>query len=337
VTGLEQAHELLAPLLGSSMAATLFAVALLASGQSSTFTGTFAGQIVMEGFLNLRMRPWLRQLITRLVAIVPAAAVIAWMGESQVYPMLIFSQVLLSLQLPFAIVPLVHFTSDRARMNSLASPAWLKALAWATAVFVVGLNVWLAFHALETHWLALIGLPLGALLIYVVAEPWFRRLPERVQPVLPDIPAEIDAASERYRTILVPLDHSGMDREALRHALALAKSHGARLILLHVEEGAASRVYGDLAGTAEEREGAVYLRGIQERLGREGVDALAIQTSSPNPATAIVSQAREHGVDLVVMGAHGHEGLKDLLFGSTINAVRHKLPVPVLVIRRPAK
>lgn len=337
VTGLEQAHELLAPLLGSSLAATLFAVALLASGQSSTFTGTFAGQIVMEGFLNLRMRPWLRQLITRLIAIAPAAVVIAWMGESQVYPMLIFSQVLLSLQLPFAIVPLVHFTSDRAKMNSLASPTWLKILAWATAAFVVALNIWLAFHTLDAKWLAAIGLPLGALLAYVVAEPWFRRLPEAVHPVLPEIPSEIDAASDRYRTILVPLDHSDMDREALRHALALARSHQARLILLHVEEGAASQVYGDLAGTAEEREGAAYLRGILERLSQEGVEATAIQTSSPSPATAIADQAREHGVDLVVMGAHGHKGLKDLLFGSTINAVRHKLPVPVLVIRRPAK
>lgn len=337
VTGLEQAYQLLAPLLGSTMAATLFAVALLASGQSSTFTGTFAGQIVMEGFLNLRMRPWLRQLITRLVAIVPAAAVIAWMGESQVYPMLIFSQVLLSLQLPFAIVPLVHFTSDRARMANLASPAWLKAMAWATAAFVVSLNVWLAFQTLDGAWLALGGLPLAALLGYVILEPWFRRRPRAAPPMLPEVPAEIDVASERYRTILVPLDHSDMDRVALRHALALAKSHGARLVLLHVEEGAASQVYGDLASTAEEREGAAYLRGIQERLTRDGVESLAIQTSSPTPADAIASQARAHRADLVVMGAHGHQGLKDILFGSTINSVRHKLPIPVLVIRRPAE
>jgi manganese transport protein len=337
VTGLEQAYQLLAPLLGSTMAATLFAVALLASGQSSTFTGTFAGQIVMEGFLNLRMRPWLRQLITRLVAIVPAAAVIAWLGESQVYPMLIFSQVLLSLQLPFAIVPLVHFTSDRTKMAGLASPPWLKALAWATAAFVVSLNVWLALHMLPLRWLAVIGLPLAALLGYVVLEPWFRRRPGAAAPVLPEVPASLEAASERYRQILVPLDHSGMDRIALRHALALAKSHGSKLILLHVEEGAASQVYGDLAGTAEEREGAAYLRGIQQRLLEEGVASAVVQKSSPNPADAIAAEARTHAVDLVVMGAHGHRGWKDILFGSTINAVRHKLSIPVLVIRHPAE
>lgn len=335
VTGLEQAYQLLAPLLGSTLAATLFAVALLASGQSSTFTGTFAGQIVMEGFLNLRMRPWLRQLITRTVAIVPAAAVIAWLGESKVYPMLIFSQVLLSLQLPFAIVPLVHFTSDRAKMASLASPAWLKALAWTTAGLVVGLNVWLAFHALEARWLALAGAPLAALLAYVVAEPWFRRQPRAAAPVLPEAPPELDAASEPYATILVPLDHSDMDGVALRHALALAKSHGAKLVLLHVEEGAASRVYGDLAGTAEEREGAAYLHEIQQRLKRDGVEAAVVQTSSTDPAAAIAAEARARGVDLVVMGAHGHRGWKDVLFGSTINSVRHKLTIPVLVIRRP--
>lgn len=337
VTGLEQAYQLLAPLLGSTMAATLFAVALLASGQSSTFTGTFAGQIVMEGFLNLRMRPWLRQLITRLVAIVPAAAVIAWLGESQVYPMLIFSQVLLSLQLPFAIVPLVHFTSDRTKMASLASPLWLKALAWATAAFVVSLNVWLALHMLPLRWLAMIGLPLAALLGYVVLEPWFRRRPRAAAPVLPEVPASLEAASERYRQILVPLDHSGMDRIALRHALALARSHGSKLILLHVEEGAASQVYGDLAGTAEEREGAAYLRGIQQRLLEEGVASTVVQKSSPNPADAIAAEARTRAVDLVVMGAHGHRGWKDVLFGSTINAVRHKLAIPVLVIRHPAE
>jgi manganese transport protein len=335
VTGLEQAYELLAPLLGSSIAATFFATALLASGQSSTFTGTFAGQIVMEGFLNLRMRPWLRQLITRMVAIVPAAVVIAWLGESQVYPMLIFSQVLLSLQLPFAIVPLVHFTSDRAKMGALANSLWLKIAAWATAAFVVMLNVWLAFQTLDAQWLAILGLPLGALLTYVVFEPRFRRKPAAESAILPEVPAVIDPASENYRTILVPLDHSEMDRVALGHALALAKSHRARLILLHVEEGAASQVYGELAGTAEEREGTEYLRGIQERLAREDVESLAIQTSSRKPAEVIVAQAREHGADLVVMGAHGHKGLKDLLFGSTINAVRHKLSVPVLVIRRP--
>ncbi len=335
VTGIEQAHELLTPLLGTTLAATLFAIALLASGQSSTFTGTLAGQIVMEGFLNLRMRPWLRQLLTRMVALVPAIAVIAVVGESGVFPLMIFSQVLLSLQLPFAIVPLVQFTSERTKMGVLVSPGWLKLLSWGTAALVIGLNLWLAAHVLSLGWLLAAGVPLCALLAYITFEPLFRRRPAAEVPLLPDVPATLQPEAAAYRTILLPLDHSEMDRIALGHALGLAKSHGARLILLHVEEGVASQVYGDQAETAEEREGTAYLHRIQERLAQEQVESVVIQAYSPKPADEIVRRAREFQVDLVVMGGHGHKGLKDILFGSTINAVRHHLSIPVLVIRKP--
>ncbi|MBI1792448.1 MAG: Nramp family divalent metal transporter, partial [Acidobacteria bacterium] len=116
VTEIQQAHQLLAPLLGTTLAGVLFAVALLCSGQSSTLTGTLAGQIVMEGFLNFRMRPWLRRLLTRLLAIVPAAVVIYIAGDQGTFKLLILSQVILSMQLPFAVIPLIHFTSDRAKM-----------------------------------------------------------------------------------------------------------------------------------------------------------------------------------------------------------------------------
>ena len=131
------------PLLGAGIASTLFAVALLASGQNSTITGTLAGQIVMEGFLRIRIRPWMRRLITRALAIIPAAAVIAIQGEQGTYKLLILSQVILSLQLPFAIVPLVQFTSSRDKMGAHANPTWLKVAAWAVAAFIISLNVWL--------------------------------------------------------------------------------------------------------------------------------------------------------------------------------------------------
>src|ERR1035438_7448804 len=113
VTEIQQAHELLVPLLGTAFAGILFAVALLCSGQSSTLTGTLAGQIVMEGFLNIRMRPWLRRLITRTIAIIPAALVVYISGDKGTYQLLILSQVILSMQLPFAVIPLIHFTSDQ--------------------------------------------------------------------------------------------------------------------------------------------------------------------------------------------------------------------------------
>src|ERR1035438_2810729 len=126
VTEIQQAHVLLVPLLGTSMAGVLFAVALLCSGQSSTLTGTMAGQVVMEGFVNIRVRPWLRRLITRTMAVFPAALTIYFAGDKATLGLLLLSQAILSMQLPFAIVPLIHFTSDRARMGSFANAAWVR-------------------------------------------------------------------------------------------------------------------------------------------------------------------------------------------------------------------
>ncbi len=141
VEEIDRAHELLSPLLGAALASTLFAVALLASGQNSTLTGTLAGQIVMEGFLNLRLRPWLRRLITRAIAIVPAVIVASLYGRQGTAKLLILSQVILSLQLPFAVIPLVLFTSSRSKMGEFVSPRWLSALSWTVAAVIVVLNV----------------------------------------------------------------------------------------------------------------------------------------------------------------------------------------------------
>lgn len=134
---------MLTPLLGTTIGSILFGVALLASGQNSTLTGTLAGQIVMEGFLNLRLAPWLRRLITRLIAIIPAVIVTAMYGESGTAQLLILSQVILSLQLSFAVIPLVKFTSDKAKMGEFVNRPWLKALAWTVAVIIAALNVYL--------------------------------------------------------------------------------------------------------------------------------------------------------------------------------------------------
>jgi len=152
VAEIQDAFKLLTPLLGAG-ASGAFAVALLASGQNSTLTGTLAGQIVMEGFLNIRLRPWLRRLITRLIAIVPAALVAIFYGESGTAKLLILSQVILSLQLSFAVVPLVLFTSDRAKMGSFVNPGWLKVIAWTTALVIAALNAWLLVQTFGT-WMA---------------------------------------------------------------------------------------------------------------------------------------------------------------------------------------
>ena len=141
VAEIQDAYKLLSPTLGVAVAGVIFALALLASGQNSTLTGTLAGQIVMEGFLNLRLRPWVRRLITRLIAIVPAVICVALYGENGAGRLIILSQVVLSLQLSFAVVPLVLFTSDKRKMGEFANSLWLKTLAWITTLIIIVLNV----------------------------------------------------------------------------------------------------------------------------------------------------------------------------------------------------
>jgi manganese transport protein len=142
VAAIEDAYKLLSPLVGAAGASTLFAVALLASGQNSSITGTLAGQVVMEGFIRLRVAPWLRRLITRSIAIIPTIIVVAFWGEHGTEKLLLLSQVILSLQLSFAVVPLVMFTGDRKRMGEFVNRPWQKALSWSTAVLIAGLNGW---------------------------------------------------------------------------------------------------------------------------------------------------------------------------------------------------
>ena len=148
VADINDAHRLLAPVLGAGAASVVFAIALLASGQNATLTGTLAGQIVMEGFLNLRLKPWLRRLITRLVAVVPAMIVAIMYGEKGTADLLVLSQVILSLQLSFAVVPLVLFTSDRAKMGELVNAAWLRLTAWAVTAVIIVLNGYLLWQTI---------------------------------------------------------------------------------------------------------------------------------------------------------------------------------------------
>lgn len=148
VAEIQDAYKLLSPLLGVSAASAIFGIALLASGQSSTLTATLAGQIVMEGFLQFRLPSWLRRLITRLLAIIPALITIIIFGENSTSRLIVLSQVILSLQLPFAVIPLVMFTSNRHLMGEFVNPLWLKSLAWLVAIIIVGLNVWLLLQSI---------------------------------------------------------------------------------------------------------------------------------------------------------------------------------------------
>jgi manganese transport protein len=345
VTEIQQAHQLLAPLLGTSAAGLMFAIALICSGQSSTLTGTLAGQIVMEGFLDFRMRPWLRRLITRMLAIVPAAITIYIAGDGSVYRLLILSQVVLSMQLPFAIIPLIHFTNDPLRMGSFANARWVRWLAWLTAAIIVGLNVRLAAMALAEWlsgggallWIAIVPVTLGLvlLLVWITAEPLVRgwiRTRGRAAISLPDT-ASAETAAPIYKRILVPLDHTDLDRLAVGHAAAMAKQYDARVYLLHIEEDVTSLVYGEKSSTAEVEAGKRYLEQVADSLRNQGVSVETATGHSLSPAKEIVRYAAEVHPDLVIMGAHGHGGIKDLIFGTTINPVRHNLSVPMLIVR----
>jgi manganese transport protein len=349
VTEIQQAHQLLSPLLGTGLASVMFAVALICSGQSSTLTGTLAGQIVMEGFLNFRMRPWLRRLITRMLAIVPAAITIYVAGDGSVYKLLILSQVILSMQLPFAVIPLIHFTNDPLRMGNFANARWVRWLAWIAAAIIVVLNIRLAAMALA-EWLSAaapwqtvlwivtlpVALGLALLLLWVTAEPLVRRWIRtygRAAISLPDTAGAEEATPPVYQRILVPLDHTALDRLAVGHAAAMAKQYDARVFLLHIEEGVTSQVYGEQSSTAEVKAGQQYLEKVAESLRNQGVTVETATVHSLYPAKEIVRYANEVHPDLVIMGAHGHGGLKDLIFGNTITPVRHHLSVPMLIVR----
>jgi manganese transport protein len=347
VDEIQQAYLLLAPLMGTVLAAKLFSVGLLASGQSSTLTGTMAGQIVMEGFLNIRVRPWLRRLVTRALAIIPAMIVIWLTGGKGTLKLLILSQVVLSLQLPFAIIPLLQFTNDPRRMGEFVSSWKIRATGWTTAIVVLGLNVWLAGQSIR-DWAAgagryaplvwafsvtLCGALLG-LLGWIAMQPY-----RRAQSKLATLGVEeqtLDLVTvQRYRRILVPLDHSRLDRLTLSHAAGLALRDNARLYLLHVEEGVTSQIYGSESSTAEVEAGREYLDRMVASLSEMKIDVETAIRHGSRPRTEIVDYAREIGADLLVMGAHGHRRFKDLIFGTTIDPVRHALNLPILVVREP--
>jgi len=345
VTEIEQAYELLTPLMGTVVAAKLFGVALLASGQSSTLTGTMAGQIVMEGFLNIRVRPWLRRLVTRALAIIPACVGIWLAGSQGTLQLLVLSQVVLNLQLPFAIIPLLQFTNDRNRMGEFASGWKIRAAGWVTAVIILGLNIWLAAQEIiewghkagryaPLVWTLSVMVCIGLLLLLgaVTLQP-FRRDESKVSTLGVEQQTRDLVTVQRYRRILVPLDHSQLDRLTLSHAAGIAQRDDARLYLLHVEEGVTSQMYGSESSTAEVEAGRMYLDRLVSALTAMNINVETAIRHGSRPRTEIVAYAREINADLLVMGAHGHRRLKDLIFGTTIDPVRHALKVPILVVR----
>jgi len=350
VAEIQDAYRLLEPILGVAVAPVAFAVALLASGQSSTITGTLAGQIVMEGFLNIRIAPWLRRLITRLLAIVPAMLTLVYFGERGTGPLLVLSQVVLSLQLPFAIIPLVHFVSDRKEMGELAIGRPTKALAWITAAVVVVLNAklvsdwlmeWTRAAGEQAFWVLLVAVPLSlavaGLLLYVTVRPWLGGLARRA-PAAPRLgvhaPSEgldLEMTASPYKRIAVALDFSGRDGVILRETLKMAGDGRPELALMHVVESAGARFLGKDSADEESQHDAERLEGYAEALRAKGFK-VATKLGRGKPVPVLATMIEEFAPDLVVLGAHGHRLLLDLFLGSTADALRHRIRTSVLVV-----
>ncbi|MBI4567886.1 MAG: Nramp family divalent metal transporter [Planctomycetes bacterium] len=348
VASLEDAHSLLHPLLGSALAPIAFAVALLAAGQSSTITGTLAGQIVMEGFVHIRLRPWLRRMVTRALAITPAVIVILWKGDSGVDPLLVLSQVILSLQLTFAVVPLIHFTSDRRKMGRFATPLWARLLAWAAAGVIATLNVMLVIQTIKDgldsdlwavrYLLLPAALLIAPLLAWMVLEPfwrgWRRRRARRGRAAVPTpvLPAWETTLSQQYRRVGIALEATEHDRRILADVLPLVRASGAEVILIHVVESATARFIGATVDDEEAKADADYLERAAAALRAMGL-ACRARIGAGEPEDEIARLAEEENVDLLVTGSHGHRLLGDLFHGSTASELRHRTSIPVLTVR----
>ena len=339
VTEIQQAHNLLTPLLGTTIASVLFALALIAAGQSSTLTGTLAGQIVMEGFLHFKMRPAVRRLITRLLAIIPAVAVIAVKGEEASFGLLILSQVILSLQLPFAIVPLIRFTSDKTKMRQFANKQWVIILAWLVAIVIILLNAQLIFRTLTDWivaagsdaiwiWITVVPVVLGCimLLMYMTFPKLWRRKREISMPT-----PKLTLSHQTYTKIGVALDFGGMEEKILSHAQSIAQHHGASLYLFHVVEGVSGQLFGKEAFDDEARTDKEHIDNLAKQLRAFDFE-VHTHLGFGNVPKQLVKLVNETQIDLLIMGGHRHSGLKDILFGTTVPKVRHALKIPVLVV-----
>jgi len=344
IAKIEEAHALLAPLLGSKLAPILFAVALIAAGQSSTVTGTLSGQIVMEGYLNLRLNPWIRRLLTRLVAIVPAVLVIGIMGEGRVDELLVFSQVILSLQLGFAVIPLIHFVSDKSTMGEFAIKSWVKILAWLVASILVFLNANLVFDFAKAFLfgptslfikllLVLFILFFFALLLYIIIFPMIQSKKKQERTALHGAAVELDwTKAAPIDRIAIAVDFTVGDANLIKSAISQALA-GTELILIHVVESVTANYFQEISDDEESRKDKERLELYAATLSEKGYKVQFV-VGYKNRVKEIVRIVNTTEAQLLVMGAHHHYGWKDYFFGETIESVRHKVKIPVLIVQQ---
>lgn len=340
VAEIKEAHRLLPSFLGN-VAPVLFAVALIASGQSSTVTGTLAGQIVMEGYLRLRINPMLRRLITRLIAIIPAFFAILIYGETEADTLLVLSQVILSLQLGFAIIPLIHFVSDKSTMGNFAIKGITKIAAWLIASVLVYLNIRMLINEVVpvfqgNNFAAIITISIIAaacllLLLYIILFPLFHKKKADASIKMHGV-AEMPTTFNLpvYNKIAVALDFSTNDYKIITYALGQGNIN-TQYLLLHIVESASARLHGKESADYETQKDMEQLQAYIKHLSEKGYKATA-EIGYNKRVKEIVRIVKESQSDLLVIGAHGHTAFRDFLYGETVNAVRHQLKIPVLVV-----
>ena len=346
VAEIQDAHRFLQPLLGTKWAPILFAVALIAAGQSSTITGTLAGQIVMEGYLNLRIQPWVRRIITRLIAIVPAVVVILIYGESVTGKLLILSQVILSLQLGFAIIPLIHFVSDKSKMKGLHISKMTQTAAWIIALIIVSLNAKLVFDEINEWiktsdnpivlWFTVVPLAFSflVLLLYIVFKPFIAKAKHNIQNHSPhNLKLQFSkSGSYTKKNIAISVDFSSADEAAINNAFELGGLE-AKYTLIHVVETVGALMYGKHVDDHETTVDEKLLLEYKEILSQKGYK-VKIKLGFGKPNTVIPEIINQGKFDVLVMGTHGHTGLKDLIFGTTVDKLRHKISIPLLIVKK---
>jgi len=341
VSEIQDAHKMMAPMLGSTLAPLLFAIALIAAGQSSTITGTLAGQVIMEGYLNLRLQPWIRRLLTRLIAIVPAFLTIYFLGEEKTGDLLVLSQVILSLQLGFAIIPLIHFVSNKTQMGKFAIPLWQKIASWISVSVIVLLNCQMLFNKVsewlrDSDYVLLISflvvpfmLLCLAILLFITFEPLFSKAKKMSSPQFHGhVPKILFESPKAYSSIAITVDFSSSDSKAINKALQLGGFH-AHYILIHVLETANAVMYGAETNDHERNEDSENLLAYKNQLIERGYHC-EFKLGFGRPKSVIPDLVK--GVDLLVMGTHGHTVIKDLLFGTTVESVRHKIDIPLVLV-----
>jgi manganese transport protein len=341
VTDIDKAYELLGNL--GYLAPVLFAIALIASGQSSTLTGTLSGQIIMEGYLNLRIQPWLRRLITRLIAIIPAIIVIYICGEEKTGSLIVLSQVILSLQLGFAIIPLIHITSDKTTMGQFVPKLWLRISAWIIAAVIVFLNAKLVVEKLSGWiytspnatliWLTVVPLTLciGVLLIYITIAPIFKTVLNK-KAIAPDgiVKGLAIASTKSYNKIAVTVDFSNSDSVAISNAFAQG-GKDATYFLIHIVETAGARMYKHEIDDMETLSDKINLEKYADEIIAKGY-RVEVVLGYGHPKTSIPEIVNANQADLLVMASHGHRGLKKIMLGTTLDAVRQRVNIPVLIV-----